>query len=564
MKFDDENKTVKLLMKSKILLEELKQREKDKTKVTSWELEYGAFMIEGTPRMPYKNSLEQMVYIETNMKIRRDEIQQMLESDEKILTLTAFPRTGCPNFTFPETFITPDKGYARSIFFPDEAIFGHPKMRTFTRNVRERRGCKPVINVPIYKDLNTPVPFKEDFKVFGDNGECQNAALVDNIYMDSLSFGPSCCCIQVTMQAHDLQEAKYLYDQLANICPIMLAVSAASPIYRGYLSDIDNRWEVLTQAVDDRTPAELHSQETIHKTFRPRWDSVDCYLSESNTDYNLRDVIFDPRVYQTFIDNGVEEPLARHFAYIFLRDPMFLYEELLEQNHEEETDHFDNFNTANYQTLRLKIPPCNTDDIGWRVEFRPMDLQLTDKENAAYAVFVILLSRVIITYKLDLVIPLSKVDENMTNSYDRDAVRNQTFYFRQHIMKDCLTKNCSRCVQNPGKSCIPASRDYRRMTIDEIINGTEDFVGLIPLINKYLDGITTDTNTKQTIEGYLKIISYRASGKMKTTAKWIREFVRKHPEYKHDSVVTEKITYDLLKKISDTDTDIYLEFEDNS
>ena len=31
-----------------------------------------------------------------------------------------------------------------------------------------------------------------------------------------------------------------------------------------------------------------------------------------------------------------------------------------------------------------------------------------------------------------------------------------------------------------------------------------------------------------------------------TTARWMREFVTKHPDYKHDSVVTEKINYDLI------------------
>lgn len=33
-----------------------------------------------------------------------------------------------------------------------------------------------------------------------------------------------------------------------------------------------------------------------------------------------------------------------------------------------------------------------------------------------------------------------------------------------------------------------------------------------------------------------------------TMAKWMREFVSKHPEYKHDSVITDKINYDLFKK----------------
>lgn len=35
-----------------------------------------------------------------------------------------------------------------------------------------------------------------------------------------------------------------------------MALTAYSPIYRGTLSDIDTRWTVISQSVDDRTPAE--------------------------------------------------------------------------------------------------------------------------------------------------------------------------------------------------------------------------------------------------------------------------------------------------------------------
>jgi len=38
-----------------------------------------------------------------------------------------------------------------------------------------------------------------------------------------------------------------------------------------------------------------------------------------------------------------------------------------------------------------------------------MDVQLTDFENAAFAVFIILLSRIILTYKLDFLMPISQV-----------------------------------------------------------------------------------------------------------------------------------------------------------
>ena len=34
-----------------------------------------------------------------------------------------------------------------------------------------------------------------------------------------------------------------------------------------------------------------------------------------------------------------------------------------------------------------------------------------------------------------------------------------------------------------------------------------------------------------------------------TTAAWIRKFVASHPDYKQDSVVSDKVTYDLISKI---------------
>ena len=33
-------------------------------------------------------------------------------------------------------------------------------------------------------------------------------------------------------------------------------MTAASPIHRGYLSDVDCRWGVMSNALDDRTPEE--------------------------------------------------------------------------------------------------------------------------------------------------------------------------------------------------------------------------------------------------------------------------------------------------------------------
>ena len=59
--------------------------------------------------------------------------------------------------------------------------------------------------------------------------------------MDAMGFGMGLSCLQITFQACCLPEAESLYDQLAPLCPIMLAFTAATPFARGYLADVDCR-----------------------------------------------------------------------------------------------------------------------------------------------------------------------------------------------------------------------------------------------------------------------------------------------------------------------------------
>jgi glutamate--cysteine ligase catalytic subunit len=60
-------------------------------------------------------------------------------------------------------------------------------------------------------------------------------------------------------------------------------------------------------------------------------------------------------------------------------------------------------------------------------------VQLTDFENAAFVVFIVLVTRVILAFDLNLYVPLSKVDENMKRAHARDAVHTQKFAFRTSI-----------------------------------------------------------------------------------------------------------------------------------
>lgn len=60
-----------------------------------------------------------------------------------------------------------------------------------------------------------------------------------------------------------------------------------------------------------------------------------------------------------------------------------------------------------------------------------MEVQLTDFENAAFATFIVLLSRTILSLKLNFLIPISKVEENMENAIKRNAVCQEKFHFRR-------------------------------------------------------------------------------------------------------------------------------------
>ncbi|XP_030345231.1 glutamate--cysteine ligase catalytic subunit isoform X2 [Strigops habroptila] len=550
VKFDHENKKVRLALCGEEVLQTLQDKgEKvNPNHPTLWRPEYGSYMIEGTPGQPYGGTMSEFNTVQDNMRKRRQEAASVLKENEAICTVTSFPRLGCPGFTVPEYKPTPVEGGAsKSLFFPDEAINKHPRFSTLTRNIRHRRGEKVVINVPIFKDKNTPSPFIETFP--GDDGEAAKAAKPDYIYMDAMGFGMGNCCLQVTFQACSISEARNLYDQLATICPIVMALSAASPFYRGYVSDIDCRWGVISASVDDRTREERGLEplkNNLYRISKSRYDSIDSYLSECGEKYNDIDLTIDKDIYEHLIKEGIDHLLAQHIAHLFIRDPLTLFEEKIHLDDANESDHFENIQSTNWQTMRFKPPPPNS-DIGWRVEFRPMEVQLTDFENSAYVVFVVLLTRVILSYKLDFLIPLSKVDENMKVAQKRDAVREGMFYFRKDICKggNAVVDGCSSAQNGTGTS----AEEYTLMSIDTIINGKEGvFPGLIPILNSYLENMEVDVDTRCTILNYLKLIKKRASGELMTVARWMREFIAQHPDYKQDSMITDEMNYGLIWK----------------
>lgn len=559
VRFDDEKKETQVSLRARELLAVLNEKEHaDPTGVKSlWRPEYGAYMIEGTPGKPYGGLLAHFNVVEANMRYRRLEVAEMLPPGEHVMSITNFPRLGADNFTYPLAKPTPEDEScaARSLYFPDEAIYpGHPRFKTLTRNIRQRRGEKVSIDLPVFRDKNTVIPVA--------------GSLPDKpgyVHMDAMGFGMGCCCLQLTFQACNIAEARTLYDQLTPMCPIMLALTAASPAYRGYLTDVDCRWNVISASVDCRTKeerGEVPLKNDRFRIYKSRYDSIDSYLSPAGEKYNDVPLVLDEKLYNRLREGDIDHLLAQHIAHLFIRDSVSLFSEKVHQNDEQDTDHFENIQSTNWQTMRFKPPPPNS-PIGWRVEFRPCEAQLTDFENAAIVCFVVLLTRVILSYQLDFLIPISKVDENMQTSQKRGAVLTEKFWFKKNITGTPVaqTNNIGADQSNSEMNNHDNEHDmtdnngmddeYELMTIDQIINGKGHFPGLVPLINSYLGSMDVDADTHCTIQQYLRLIQKRASGELMTTASWIRKEVTGHEEYKQDSVVSERICYDLLKKAKD-------------
>ncbi|CAO1636736.1 unnamed protein product [Parajaminaea phylloscopi] len=629
---DQENKNARLSLRQGEILQVLAQTHhqscqevEDQDQIPTFHPEYGRYMLESTPGCPYGASPRELRAVERNMRMRRRIARRHLLPNELPITLTSFPRLGVTDGLFlDDESLVPNGKASQSLFLPDEIINQHARFPTLTANIRERRGAKVAINLPIFKDEKTPSPFIDptipwDRNLFpGDSEAKQGAAKPDHIYMDSMGFGMGCCCLQVTFQACSIHEARAIYDQLVPVTPLILALTAASPAYRGYLADVDARWSVISGAVDDRTPEERglaplegNKHGSRMRMSKSRYDSVDSYLSlesANRPEYNDNPFEIDEGVRARLEEAGMDSLLASHFAHLFIRDPLVIFSEMVDQDDDASMDHFENIQSTNWQTMRFKPPPPGG-KIGWRVEVRSMEVQVTDFENAAFSVFIVLLTRAILSFRLNFYLPISKVDVNMGRAQKRDALNREKFYFRKDVFRtvprhQSASRSHSRepstssqanghqtnghaaqrrfpgvldsRYPTPSGSRAPSPSptgaiedEYDEFTINELINGKkngksaasgphengssgegeEAFPGLLSLVSAYLDALDIDLETRREMDLYLDLVRQRASGELMTTATWIRNFVRSHSSYSFDSRVTQEINFDMIKAL---------------
>ena len=212
-----------------------------------------------------------------------------------------------------------------------------------------------------------------------ENKETVRAA----IHMDAMAFGMGCCCLQITFQAKDVEESRFIYDQLAVLTPIMMALTAPTPLLRGRIADTDCRWGIISESVDDRTLAERGrddpdapheyltegGQRRIHKS---RYDSISTYIYQGAlylqdeydnmkksglanrvlNIYNDIPVPIDESSYQQLREAGIDPALAQHIAHLFIRDPLVVFNGAVEEvDDDTQTEHFESIQSTNWCVL---------------------------------------------------------------------------------------------------------------------------------------------------------------------------------------------------------------------
>ncbi|RVD93013.1 gamma-glutamylcysteine synthetase [Tubulinosema ratisbonensis] len=438
--------------------------------------------------------------------------------------------------------------------FPDNAITPHKRFYSFTKNIRNRRKKKIEGYVKIMTDKNVDRTKEKE---------------PNSILIDSMGQGMGCCCLQVTMQAKNFEEAKCFYDICAVISPLMLRITRATPFSNGYLVNTETRWDFLYMSVDCRTDEERGNEYDISGHYeienpledfgivdssleedkieavngilkhklpvipKSRFSSVDLFLNPPNKKYN--DVYYPtvPEYTQKLLENNVDKYVSEHISSLFVRDPMLSYHNTSIQ------DDFENIQSSNWRSVRLKLPIYSGKEeySGWKIEFRPMEIQLTAYEMAAFTNFTILLIKSIIHFKLNIYIPISYIEKNFKNS--NKFTRKPSDYFSK-LTNDPVKFYYRRNIYDNQTPYIALD------TLDVIFNGNDKFSGYIKYVRKYVKEIYGESKN---LEDQLNFVSKKFKGEYLSNSDYLRRLVLTHPDYKNDSFISDSVIDFLVENV---------------
>ena len=424
-----------------------------------------------------------------------------------------------------------------SNYLNDKIINRHPRFGNLTRNIRQRRGSKVDIQIPIFKDKNTDLTTITNLD--------PNPGYIT---MDAMGFGMGCCSLQVTIASDSLDDCIKIYDQLIPLAPLFLLLTSSSPIHRGKLSDYDNRWIIISKSVDDRTEEERNPQSDKY-IYKSRYSPVYSYIGNVNKYFNNYPKFpINQDYYKQFIEAGISENLATHFCNLLVRDPLVIFDKKINITDDNDMTHFENINSSNWNSLRFKLPRPADGDHSYKIEIRTCDLQLTPFENTSIIHFIVNLYNIILKQNCNFIIPITKVDQNYENAYCNDAINKQKFWWRINCFDNININDDNFDYKKDEKDNI------KLLTINEILNGANqyNYPGLISIIKKEInENPNYNENMRQNLLKFANYMEKRAKGEIWTDAKYIRRFINDHPKYNKDSIITEEINYDLINHLLD-------------
>jgi glutamate--cysteine ligase catalytic subunit len=326
-----------------------------------------------------------------------------------------------------------------------------------------------------------------------------------------MAFGMGTCCTQLTLDATDLVESLHIFDHMAVLSPLMIAASAGSPIYQGKLVNTDTRWKALSDLVDDRSTNEVFTG------IRSRYSSVYGYLGEGFENY--QDVAYpvDESSYKYLIQQGVSDSLAKYAANIILKDPMIIEKDY----HSRKVNLFQSHQSTVWQNVRWKA--CQQGDssqYSYRVEFRPLEVQVGDMENACFIIFVVVYIKARLYAGRDTRISISKLDENMAVCHLQGAIKNQVYWWNH------------------------TGNESTQMAPSDIWNND-----IYPMIQDYLSSPSFSQNEGVTQEEVLHMVQHVGSiftGKTPTRAEKTRQWISARNPLVKDNSISNQVLTELL------------------
>jgi len=161
--------------------------------------EFGGWMIEAVPSFPYLSISDPEILLSCEEKLiyRRKIIEEFCKPfNITPVSLANVMHLGTKGAIYLEddelrNYVLENMGsldeineFTQSKFTIDKTINNHPRFGGLAQSIRERRGSKVDIRVPLFKDKETNMNETSDLEPYP--GE---------IYMDAMPFGMGQCCL---------------------------------------------------------------------------------------------------------------------------------------------------------------------------------------------------------------------------------------------------------------------------------------------------------------------------------------------------------------------------------